>query len=115
MTRKNILIITISLCILSACTGGTQPQSASNAQLQSNTASVTDSGQILFESKCTGCHGADGTAGIGNAANLHISKLDSIAIIHTISDGKGAMPAFKNTFSEAEIQKLAGYARALRR
>ena len=45
-------------------------------------------GQLVFQQKCTACHGNDGTAGIGNAANLQTSRLDRGTITKLIINGR---------------------------
>jgi cytochrome c6 len=76
---------------------------------------VANNGEVLFEDNCTTCHGADGTAGIANAANLMSSRLDSATVIKTITEGKKAMPAFKKRLNRQEIAEVANYVHSLRK
>ncbi len=71
-------------------------------------------GKKLFDEKCALCHGKDGTAGIGGAANLQTSTLDSLSVIKMILQGKDAMPPFKDQLGTGEIEHIASYARSLR-
>jgi len=87
---------------------------ASNSGTQAITSSSV-SGQELFEAKCSACHGTDGTAGIANAANLQLSKIDSNTLFKTISEGKNGMPSFKSALTEIEIHKIANYVYTLRK
>lgn len=104
------LIILIAGCIDNTSTttnepaGQTQPDSIAPPAVN-----------LVYEQKCAACHGSDGTAGIANATNLQTSKSDSLSVIQTISNGKNAMPSFKNQLAKEEIQKLVVYLYTLRK
>ncbi len=70
-------------------------------------------GQVIFEQKCAACHGNDGTAGIGNAANLRASRFDSTSIVKTINEGKRAMPPFGSQLTKREIADISSYVLSL--
>lgn len=76
---------------------------------------TVDNGKQLFEEKCMACHGADGTAGIANAANLLTSKLDTASVLQIITHGKNAMAAFKDQLGTGEIEQVANYVFTLRK
>lgn len=118
MNYKNLLSILIPLAMLTACSDN---EASSDTVAETYTsankepiAEVSES-QILFEQKCSLCHGNDGTAGIGNAANLQTSKADSATSFKIIMDGKSSMPSFKSQLSEQQIHKLANYVLSLRK
>lgn len=112
MKLKNIFPLITILISLCACSNNS---SSSNKDAQQINRPVTDEKVVgLFQSKCAVCHGADGTAGIANAANLKISQLDSGSVVKIVTDGKGAMPSFKSQLNELEISKIAAYVRSLR-
>lgn len=71
-------------------------------------------GSTLFAQKCSSCHGDDGTAGISNASDLQRSVMDSLSMVHTITNGRGVMPAFKEQLTAAEIGELSSYLMILR-
>ena len=48
-------------------------------------------GATIFASSCAGCHGADGTGGVGPA--LRGSGLTAAEIEAIVATGRGAMPA----------------------
>jgi mono/diheme cytochrome c family protein len=123
MNCKNLLPIFISFGVLTACSNDDTPSNTTadvytsdtdHEPMASNKAEVSES-QILFEQKCALCHGNDGTAGIGNAANLQTSKADSATSLQIITAGKGSMPPFKSQLSAQQIHKLAGYVFSLRK
>lgn len=70
-------------------------------------------GAEIFAANCSTCHAADGSGGqgpaIGNgAANEALSKAD---MIHLVTNGRSAMPAWKGTLSKAEIARVVDYVR----
>jgi len=73
-----------------------------------------------FRTKCAMCHGADGRgSAVGNSMNVPdlrspvVQKLPDAQLAQIISDGKGAMPSFKNSLSEGQIEGLVIYIRSL--
>jgi mono/diheme cytochrome c family protein len=59
---------------------------------------------------CTGCHtladaGAKGTVG----PNLDQMKPPYALVVDRVTNGRGAMPSFKGTLSETQIQNVAAY------
>jgi mono/diheme cytochrome c family protein len=70
-------------------------------------------GHQLFEQSCQPCHGEDGAAGRGGAANLRTLKADSVQMVQTINTGKHNMPGFGQQFSAEEIHQVYLYAKSL--
>lgn len=71
-------------------------------------------GKRLYASSCVFCHGADGNS-TGAAPSLRKPDLSADQIAGVISDGKPgtAMPAFKGTYSTAQIGDLVQYVLSL--
>jgi cbb3-type cytochrome c oxidase subunit III len=71
----------------------------------------TANGEAIFaEAGCGGCHtleaaGTSGTVG----PNLDDSKPSKELAVDRITNGAGAMPAFKDTYSAAQIEAVADY------
>lgn len=114
MNYKNIAVLLLTLCAGTACSDNATEEAPPGTQQQDKAAPPEDPGQKLFMAKCSMCHGADGAAGIGNAANLKLSKMDQEAIAKMIGEGKAAMPPFKDQLGIAEIQQIAQYVYTLR-
>lgn len=116
MVNKLKLLVFFCICaLLCACNGS---GTSSDRQFVAKKAQDgVPPGDIkpVFEQKCAVCHGQDGTAGIANAANLQVSRIDSISIIKVVSDGKGAMPSFSRQLTKKEIADLANYILSLRK
>jgi mono/diheme cytochrome c family protein len=101
------------ICFIMACSSPevkSPPRPTPSAPVQ-----AVDNGRSIFEEKCTACHGADGTAGIVNAANLQTSKLDTVSVLQIITHGKNSMAAFKDQLSPGEIEQVAHYVFTLRK
>lgn len=113
MNYKQLLIVPVLLAGLAACSGNNSSTESNGPQLDN--IPVENKGELVYQANCNTCHGADGTAGIGNAANLKTSQLDSTGIMAMIVAGKGTMPSFKDRFTEEELHKLATYVYALRK
>jgi cytochrome c6 len=70
-----------------------------------------DAGAEVYASAgCGGCHtleeaGSSGTVG----PNLDESQPDEPLVVDRVTNGKGAMPAFGDELSEAQIQNVAAY------
>jgi cytochrome c6 len=74
-----------------------------------------------FKSKCAMCHGPDGAGSeVGkslNAPDLRsqaVQKLPDAELTRIITNGKGGMPAFKDSLSEDQIHSLVAHVRSLR-
>ena len=69
-----------------------------------------DGEAIFAEAGCGGCHtleaaGTSGTVG----PNLDDSKPDKELVIDRVTNGQGAMPAFKDSYSPEQIEAVADY------
>jgi cytochrome c6 len=74
-----------------------------------------------FKSKCAMCHGPDGAGSeVGKSLNVPdlrsqaVQKLPDSELTQVITNGKGGMPAFKDSLSGDEIHALVGHVRSLR-
>jgi cytochrome c6 len=73
-----------------------------------------------FRTKCAMCHGPDGGGSeVGKSINVPdlrsqaVRKLPDGELAEIISDGKGGMPPFKSSLSEAQIHALVSHIRSL--
>ena len=91
--------------------------SAENVTLLIEAADL-EKGEVLYQTNCMACHGADGGGGIGpNLTDDHWILGGGIKnVFHTISEGgrsgKG-MIAWKSTLKPTEIQQVASYVLSL--
>jgi mono/diheme cytochrome c family protein len=107
-------IATLSTLLLTALL----ENSALPARAQQPASPAPDSGELdvaqLFATTCGWCH-SDGGRAAGKGPQLMDSKRDDDFIRNRIKNGKeGAMPAFGATFSDAQIDEIVKYVRALK-
>ncbi len=67
----------------------------------------------LYGRSCGGCHGGDGSGGIGPrlAGRVVAAYPDPEAQIVVVTDGRGGMPGFGGRLSEEEIAAIVDYTR----
>jgi mono/diheme cytochrome c family protein len=77
-------------------------------------------GAAVYKTKCTPCHGADGSGQTPVGKNLkvrdlrsaEVQKLSDADITKVLTDGKGKMP--KSKLEAADIKAVVGYIRTLK-
>ncbi|CAM3548592.1 SirB2 family protein [Pontibacter korlensis] len=69
----------------------------------------------IYTQLCETCHGADGTKGLGGAANLQVSNLSHNNRVNVIEKGRGLMPAFGSQLTDEEVEALAAYTMTLKK
>ena len=74
------------------------------------TAEQPTDGQTLFTQTCASCHtladaGTTGTVG----PNLDAAKPSQALVVDRVTNGQGAMPSFKDSLDEGQIQAVAEY------
>ena len=73
-------------------------------------------GATMFGDNCAGCHGGDGSGGIGprlaggRVVTVYPDPADQIAVV---ANGRGGMPAFGERLSEEEIAAVVEYTRTV--
>lgn len=78
-----------------------------------------EDGGALFKSRCSPCHGQDGSGNTPMGKKLNSRPLGSdevqeqndAALSKTISAGKGKMPAFSSKMTSAEVLEVVKYIR----
>lgn len=72
-------------------------------------------GGALYGKRCAGCHGGDGSGGIGpRLAGTMVAKFpDPASQIAVVTDGRRGMPSFESSLSEEEIAAIVEYTRAV--
>ena len=103
---------------------GTKTVSATEPNLYETPASSGSSattapaapGATVFAANCSTCHGSSGQGGLGPklaSASLKKQFADIRTQIDFVTQGSGAMPAFGNRLSAAEIRAVVEYTRSL--
>jgi mono/diheme cytochrome c family protein len=99
----------VALGLLAGCGGGDDSSSSSDSGSSSTSGSGTDPAVALFDSSgCAGCH----TLGVADASgvvgpNLDDTTLTKAQVEAQIRAGGGAMPAYEDQLSDAQISSLA--------
>jgi mono/diheme cytochrome c family protein len=73
-------------------------------------------GAVIFGQRCAGCHGGDGSGGIGPrlAAGRVVADFpDPQDQITVVANGRGGMPAFAERLSPEEIAAVVDYTRTV--
>lgn len=107
----SLFILCLALGACSNCTPGVEDTSNIVPAVPSNPALLA--GRQIFEKNCMSCHGEDGTAGIGGAANFKTLRADSLTMMQTVSQGRHNMPAFGEMLSGEEVQEVITYVKSL--
>ncbi|WP_421120307.1 PQQ-binding-like beta-propeller repeat protein [Aquihabitans daechungensis] len=70
-------------------------------------------GAAIYAANCATCHAADGSGGQGPAIGDGAAggSMSEDAMVDLVTNGKGAMPAWKGTLSEDEIAEVVAYVR----
>ena len=100
------LFVGLTLFVASIARANPRPDAAASA--------------ATFRTKCAMCHGPDGGGSeVGKSMNVPdlrsqaVQKLPDAGLAQIISDGKGGMPPFKSSLSEAQIHDLVSHIRSL--
>ena len=105
MVLKSLFFLTILFCV--GCTDSSQ-------EILSGT--PAEKGEQLYQTHCVRCHGSDGNKGASGAKQLQKSILSKAQIIDIIKNGKGVMPAYKNTIKgDSSFIWLAEYVLTLKK
>jgi mono/diheme cytochrome c family protein len=105
-----------AVLLLSGCSNSTPGNSSGSVPGPPSAAgSVTSRGEEIFQQRCIACHGPNGNYRNNNAADLQLSRLDSIGIVNTIKNGRSPMPMFDGVIPDSDMAQLVHYVESLRR
>jgi len=82
---------------------------------------LASDGAALFKKNCAPCHGVDGSANTPAGKSLkakdlrsaEVQKKSDADLAKQIRDGKGPMPGFKASLTQADVDALVAFVRAL--
>ena len=117
-----LAVLAIFAFSISSC-GNSNPDHISNYTPGNNADSANVSngidktvrGKELFQQRCIACHGLSGNYRNNNAADLSVSRIDSLSIVSTIRNGRGAMPISQAALSDSDIAQVELYVKTLRK
>ena len=86
---------------------------AALAQGTTDDPAQVEAGRAVFEQTCSGCHGVDGTGSQFGRSLIGIAAEQPDRAVHiaSVTDGKGAMPAWGGDLSADEIDAAVSYVR----
>ena len=93
--KKTLFFVAAALIAVASCSKKSSP-----------TAQPAIDGGAVFASNCARCHGAEGVKD-SRTPNLQTIPLNKDQLVHSITFGKGHMPAFQDKLSAAEISAVA--------
>lgn len=99
MLLKKWIVIAALLAANTACAQQAKPVST---------------GKVIFERKCSPCHGKSGAKGLFGAKDLRKSVLSDSDLAHVIANGRKVMPAWQSRLNAAQIAEVVGYIKTLR-
>ncbi len=104
------MLLPSAVIILSSCTQG------EISTVKDDQVNVKVNGRLLYTNQCVSCHGADGNLGNSGSKDLTKSKLDEVAILKIIKEGKGTMPPFEYLLTtEKEREAVVQYVMSMRK
>ena len=68
-------------------------------------------GRDVYQQHCASCHGGDGSGSSGPSLAGVADRLDLEQHVAIVRDGRGEMPGWKGTLSDAEIDAVVAYER----
>jgi len=78
-------------------------------------------GQELYQSRCQGCHGADGKGsligrklGAKDFSDPTVVKMSKSDLAKIIANGKGKMPPYKDKLTDDQIKALVKYIKEMK-
>ncbi len=113
---KKLIIAVGIIGLIWACSNADDSKGSGEAsqEVVSNAPKKED-GEKIYRNSCVTCHGLYGDMGASGAYNLTTSALSVEERIDVITNGRNAMPGFKNLLNEAKIKAVAEYTLELKK
>jgi quinohemoprotein ethanol dehydrogenase len=98
-TSINLLLTLTAITAIIACETINKEQGTGGSE--------TD-GSVIYQRNCSVCHGLEGER-VAGTRKLAETELNREQILNITKNGKGGMPAFKETLSEQELQAVTDF------
>jgi len=102
-----------TIFFLHSCNSGNPAEKKADSTPAADVSTIR--GKELFQQRCIACHGLNGNYRNNNAADLTVSKIDSVSIVTTVINGRGAMPMFGHVMPDSDLAQLELYVKSLRK
>ena len=121
---RSLTLLMAALTIASCCFSGCQnPNPSETTELTpvDTKAAQAPAGQAIYESNCASCHGVTGSGASSMVLERQVAfdnpdwqkRYTDAQLITIIKDGKGMMPSFGSSISDADLKTLVTYMRSL--
>lgn len=109
--KKTLLCLALLLVVTSAACSkkNTTPPAATPTPTTTGGGTAAANGQAIYKQNCISCHGDTLQGGVGPNLTKVGAKYSKDQIVTIVSNGKGAMPAFKGKLSDADIGSLSDW------
>ncbi len=110
----------LAICVISGCQTP-QPEDTSSLTPIEPSTTQASSGQSLYKSNCATCHGVTGHGASSIVTERQVffdspdwhARYTDAQLTGIIKNGKGIMPAFGSSISDADLKTLVTYMRSL--
>lgn len=104
-------ILALTCATAAGCGGGSSGSGGSGTTTGGGAKAAADPGKALFVSVgCSSCHTLKAAGASGHVGpDLDTLKPTEAQVAKQVTDGGGAMPAFKNQLSSEQIRQVAAY------
>ena len=107
-------IVLVALVLMVVLLFANDPTSPPPLPAEAATANPGIDAAAIYGRSCAGCHGGDGSGGIGpglSGGRVVSAFPDPAAQIAVVAEGRGGMPAFTGRLSDEEIAAVVEYTR----
>jgi mono/diheme cytochrome c family protein len=111
LRRSGIAAAGLALALAAAGCGGGSGSGGSSTTAGGDAKAVADPGRALFTSVgCSSCHTLSAAGAHGQVGpDLDTLKPSEAQVAKQVTNGGGAMPAFKDQLTSAQIKQVAAY------
>jgi cytochrome c5 len=87
----------------------TRPSTTTSTTRPSTTTTAPPNGAAIYAANCAGCHGVDGSGGVGPDLRGTVDAHGVEATIAVITNGRGAMPAWGGRLTPQQIAAVVDF------
>lgn len=117
LKKSNKILVIVALLLFIFIYGISETKSAlmKPKSYSEGTQDVKVLGKEIYANECARCHGENGNANLYGSKDLSQTVLSNVEQIEIITNGKNAMPAFKNKLTEDQVAAVTVYIEELKK